>query len=120
MPGHHLIISNEIVVEVIKVLRYPRFQTFYHLTESDLLEYAQFLQSASQVVILDPQYVAPLRDPNDLIIMQTAERGEADILCTHDRDFYDRKTLSYCAALGIEVCDERTLFLQLRQGAERQ
>jgi putative PIN family toxin of toxin-antitoxin system len=115
--NHHIITSNEILAEVTKVLRYPRFQALYGLTESDLLDYTQFLQSVSHAVILDPQYRAPLRDSNDLIVLQTAERGEADILCTHDGDFYDPTILSYCAARGIEVCDEMTLLLRLTQGS---
>jgi putative PIN family toxin of toxin-antitoxin system len=115
--GHHLITSNEILAEVTKVLRYPRFQALYSLTDLDLLNYTQLLQSVSQVVILGPYYQAPLRDSNDLTVLQTAERGEADILCTHDRDFYDQTILSYCAARGIEVCDELTLLLRLaREG----
>ena len=110
---HDLILSNEILAEVTKVLRYPRFQTMYGLTDADLLEYAQFLRSVSDVVTLDPNYRAPLRDPDDLIVLQTAERGEADILCTNDGDFYDPTILSYCAARGIEVCDELTLLERL-------
>ena len=62
---------------------------------------------------LDPHYRAPLRDSNDLIVLQTAERGEADILCTDDGDFFDPTILSYCAARGIEVCDELTLLERL-------
>jgi len=115
--GHDVVTSNEILAEVTKVLRYPRFQALYGLTESDLFDYTQFLQSVSHVVVLDPQYRAPLRDPTDLIVLQTAERGEADILCTHDADFYDPTILSYCIARGIDVCDEVTLLLRLTQGA---
>ncbi len=81
---HELITSNELLAEVTKVLRYPRFQALYGLSEADLLDYTQLLQSVSQVVILDSSYRAPLRDPNDLIVLQTAERGEADILCTNE------------------------------------
>ena len=99
-----------------KVLRYPRFQALYGLSEADLLDYTQLLQSVSQVVILDSSYRAPLRDPNDLIVLQTAERGEADILCTNDGNFYDPTILSYCTARGIEVCDESTLLERLMQG----
>jgi predicted nucleic acid-binding protein len=69
----------------------------------------------SHVVALDPQYRAPLRDPNDLVVLQTAERGEADILRTQDGDFYDQTILSYCTARGIEVCDELTLLQRLAQ-----
>ena len=66
---------------------------------------------------LDPQYRAPLRDPTDLIVLQTAEQGEADdVLCTLDSDFYDQVALLYCAARGIEVCDEFTLLQTIRLG----
>ena len=95
------------------MLRYPRLQALHRLTDADLLDYAQFLQSVAHIVILDPQYRAPLRDPTDLIVLQTAEHGEADILCTHDADFYDRTILSYCAARGIEICREPTLLDRL-------
>ena len=112
--GHRLVLSNEMINEVIRVLRYPHFQNLYGLTEADLLEYAQFLQEVSDIVILDPQYRAPfMRDPNDTDVLQTAERGEADILCTHDGDFYDEAVLSFCATRGIEVCTEKTLVARL-------
>jgi leucyl aminopeptidase (aminopeptidase T) len=72
--GHRLVLSNEMIGEVVKVLRYPDFQNLYGLTEADLLECAQ-------------------------------NGATADILCTHDRDFYeDAAVLSFCAARGIEVC----------------
>jgi predicted nucleic acid-binding protein len=88
----------------------------YGLGEQDLLEYTQFLQSVSHLVILAPNYHAPMRDPNDLMVLQTAERGEADILCTHDADFYEPMILSYCAIRGIEVCKENTLLKRLEYG----
>jgi putative PIN family toxin of toxin-antitoxin system len=112
--GHRLVLSNEMINEVIRVLRYPHFQNLYGLSEADLLEYAQFLQEVSDIVILDPQYRAPfMRDPNDTDVLQTAECGEADILCTHDGDFYDEAVLSFCATRGIEVCTEKTLVVRL-------
>ena len=96
------------------VLRYPEFQSLYTLDEADLLAYSQFLRSVSDVVILSPLYQAPfLRDPNDLDVLQTVERGEAEILCTDDGDFYDEAVLSFCAARGIEVCTEKTLMVRL-------
>jgi hypothetical protein len=47
------------------------------------------------------------------MVLQTAERGEADVLCTDDADFYDPIILSYCAARGIEICDELTVLERL-------
>jgi putative PIN family toxin of toxin-antitoxin system len=111
--GHRLILSNEILAETTRVLRYPRFRALYGLAEEDLLEYTQFLQSVSDLVVLTANYHAPMRDAADLIVLQTAERGEADILCTHDSDFYEAPTLAYCAVRGIEVCNEFTLLQRL-------
>ena len=115
--GHRLVLSNEMISEVVRVLRYPEFQNLYGLTDGDLLEYAQFLQSVSDIVILDSYYRSPfLRDPNDTDVLQTAERGEADVLCTHDKDFYeDAAVLVFCAIRGIELCTERTLMTRLKR-----
>ena len=111
--NHRLILSSEILAEVTRVLRYPRFQQLYGLSDAELLEHVQFLQSVSILVPLDLSYRAPIRDPADLIVLQTAEMGEADILCTGDDDFFDRRVQAYCAARGIEICSEATLAQRL-------
>lgn len=111
--SHRLVLSNEIIVEVTKVLRYPDFQRLYGLSESDLLEYSQLLQSISDLVILDPRYRAPLRDPSDLVVLQTADRGMADVLCTNDGDFRDPAVVAFCGGRGIEICDEISLLTRL-------
>ena len=103
--GHRLVLSNEMIAAAAKVLRYPRFKDLDSLTEADLLEYTQYLQNAADIVVLDPQYSAP--------VLQMAERGEADVLCTHDGDFYDKDLLSFCLSRGIEVCTEATLLPRL-------
>jgi putative PIN family toxin of toxin-antitoxin system len=97
------------------VLRYPHFQQLYRMTEADLLEYVQFLQSISNLVMLDPYYRAPfLRDANDTHVLQTAEQGQADIICTHDRDFYDQAVRLFCLSRGIEICNEASLWNRLK------
>jgi putative PIN family toxin of toxin-antitoxin system len=106
---HTLLLSNEIIVETTRVLRYPRLQKLYALTEDELYDYAQFLQQVCQRVVLDQPYHAPLRDPNDLNVMQTAERGDADVLCSNDGDFHEAGIIAFCSARGIAVCDEAAL-----------
>jgi putative PIN family toxin of toxin-antitoxin system len=103
--GHTLVLSNEIIAETIKVLRYPRLQKLY--------DYAQFLRQVSQTVILGQPYHAPLRDADDLHVLQTAERGAADVLCSEDKDFHDAAILGHCAERGIEVCYENELLTRL-------
>jgi len=96
---HTLLLSNAIIAETTKVLRYPRLQKIHALTDDQLYDYAQFLQDVSETVVIDAAYHAPLRDANDLDVMQTAERGDADILCSNDGDFHEAGILGYCAAL---------------------
>ena len=110
---HTLLLSNEIIVETTRVLRYPRLQKLYALTEDELYDYAQFLQRVCQTVVLDHPYHAPVRDPNDLDVMQTAERGDADILGSNDGDFHETGIRAYCGARGIEVCDDKSLLARL-------
>ena len=110
---HTLLLSNEIIVETTRVLRYPRLQRLYALTDDELYDYAQFLQDVSQIVVLGHSYFAPLRDPNDLDVMQTADRGDADVLCSNDGDFHDAAIIAFCAARGIDVCHEAALLARL-------
>jgi putative PIN family toxin of toxin-antitoxin system len=110
LDGHHtLLLSNAIIAETTKVLRYPRLQKLHTLTDGQLFDYAQFLQDVSEIVVLHAAYHAPLRDANDLDVMQTAERGDADILCSNDGDFHEAGILGYCAARGVEVHNEKSL-----------
>ncbi len=117
--GHTLALSNEIIAEVVKVLRDPKLRSKYGLTDTELLVYAQVLQSAADLVILDVRYAAPLRDPADWAVLQTADRGEADVLCTYDAGFYDTAVLLFCSERGIDVCDELSLVSRLMGPAPR-
>lgn len=110
---HTLLLSNEIIVETTRVLRYPRLQKSHTLSEDELYDYAQFLQNVSETVVIDHPYHAPLRDSNDLDVMQTAERGNADVLCSNDGDFHEPGIVAFCAARGIDVCDEAELLARL-------
>jgi hypothetical protein len=89
-----------------RVLRYPDFQRLYGLSGLELLEYSRFLHSVSDLVILGPHYRAPLRDPSDLVVLQTADRAGRMWLCTSDGDFRDPAVVASCGARGIEICDE--------------
>jgi putative PIN family toxin of toxin-antitoxin system len=111
---HHLLLSNEMLHELAKVLRYPRLQEFYGLTENLVYNYVKFLRQSSEIVILDPLVMAPIRDVNDLIVMQTAIIGEADILCTKDDDFFELRAGEYLLKMGISVLDDITLMHRLR------
>jgi len=100
--------------ELAKVLRYPRLQTFSDLTEHLVFDYVSFLRGSSEIVPLNPLVAAPIRDVNDVIVMQTAIIGEADILCTKADDFFEEPDREYLGKMGIAVLDDISLMQRLR------
>jgi putative PIN family toxin of toxin-antitoxin system len=106
--------SNEMLHELARVLRYPRLQAFYDLTENLVFDYVNFLHQAAELVELNPLVASPIRDVNDIIVMQTAIIGEADILCTKDSDFFEDPAREYLSKLGIVVLDDISLIHRLR------
>ena len=76
-----------------------RLQAFYDLTENLVFDYVNFLHQAAELVELNPLVASPIRDVNDIIVMQTAIIGEADILCTKDSDFFEDPAREYLSKL---------------------
>ena len=111
---HTLLLSNEMLHELAKVLRYPRLQTFYDLSENLVFDSVDFLRRFAEIVTLNPLVIAPIRDVNDIFVMQTAIIGEADILCTKDDDFFGKPASEYLSKMGIEILDDITLMHRLR------
>jgi putative PIN family toxin of toxin-antitoxin system len=111
---HRLLVSNEMLYELARVLRYPRLQAFYGLPENLVFDYIDFLRRSSELVILNPLIIAPIRDVNDIIVMQTAIIGDADILCTKDDDFFEKPARDYLSRMGVAVLDDIGLMHRLR------
>jgi predicted nucleic acid-binding protein len=89
-------------------------QTFYGLPEDVVFNYVNFLRQSAEIVPLNPLVTAPIRDVNDIIVMQTAIIGEADILCTTDDDFFEKPASEYLSTMGIAVLDDIALMHRLR------
>ena len=75
------------------------------------------MREVSHPVVADYTLPVPIRDPKDVVVLQTAVSGDADVICTLDKDFYDAETIAFCAALGINVCDDRELAEQINRQA---
>jgi putative PIN family toxin of toxin-antitoxin system len=111
---HTLLLSNDMLHELARVLRYPRLRAFYDLSEDQVFNYVNYLRNSSEIVTLDPLVTAPIRDVNDIIVMQTAILGEADILCTQDDDFFEQTASEYLRKMGIAVLSDISLMHRLR------
>ncbi len=66
---HTLILSNEILHELAKVLRYPRLMALHGLPENRIYQFIGFLREAAEIVPLNSLLSAPIRDVNDIIVM---------------------------------------------------
>jgi putative PIN family toxin of toxin-antitoxin system len=112
---HTLLLSDEMLSELVRVLRYPRLQAIYHLSDEQIFACVQDLRLAGETVFPNHSLRVPMRDPKDVVVLQTAVAGDADILCTLDSDFFDNpETTAFCEVLGIEVCRDRDLLARLR------
>jgi len=100
--------------EVGRVLRYPRMQALYGLTEADIAEYIEDLETLG--VVVEPAEGPPIvfDDPNDDPILYTAVSGDADILCTVDKHFYAPNVLEFCVRRSIRVMSDVQLLRLLR------
>jgi len=111
---HVLLLSNEMLYELARVLRFPRLQDFFGPTEALVFDYVTFLRRSAEIVTLNPLLTAPIHDVNDVIVVQTAIIGEAEIICTNDGDFFGKRIARYLSNHGISVLDDIALMERLR------
>ena len=109
-----LIVSTPLLDELGRVLRYPRLQARWALSDADIDSYLHFLKEAASFVELDECWAAVPEDPDDDPIVQTAIIGRAEVLCTRDPHFFHPLAQEYCRAYGIRVVDDLTLMDELR------
>ncbi len=99
--------------KLLCVLRYPRLQKLYPLTDDDVMEHVGLLRARADLVapvIVDP--VVP-SDSNDDPVIYTAVAGRADVLCAVDRDFYAPNVVMFCREQGIEIMNDVQLLQRL-------
>jgi putative PIN family toxin of toxin-antitoxin system len=111
---HILLLSNEMLFELAKVLRYPHMLELHGISEERIYDYVAFLREAAEIVVPNPLLIAPIRDINDTVVMQTALIGEADVLRTRDRDFFEPPAEAFLRKAGIAVMDDVALIQRLR------
>ncbi|MFQ5658474.1 MAG: putative toxin-antitoxin system toxin component, PIN family [Candidatus Methylomirabilales bacterium] len=106
-----LLSSPELIEEVGLVLRYPRIQSRYRLSESDILAFLQLLSTAATIVSAQPAPLEGLPDPSDAKLFLAARAGRAEYLVTGDQallamgDYQDIRVLP--ATAFVELVEER-------------
>jgi putative PIN family toxin of toxin-antitoxin system len=121
-PNHVLLLSPWMLEELRRVLTYPRVVAQHRLTPEDVGDFLAGLAQVAEMVQLPEAgaEVSMTTDPQDAPVLQTAILGEAQVLCTLDRHFYDPAVLAYCGQHGLEVLGDAELLARLRAGRESQ
>jgi putative PIN family toxin of toxin-antitoxin system len=108
---HQLVLSAVLLVEVARVLRYPRLRAMHGLDDQDIDLFVSHRQSAAFVVNIGPSDLVPVvpKDPDDDWVIATAVIGNAEVICTRDTDFDDPLVQTYCQQHGIRVMTDLAL-----------
>ena len=61
------------------------------------------LHTVATMVRPDPMLNAPIRDPNDIVVLQTAIIGGAEAICTTDEDFFNPPASAFLQSVKILV-----------------
>jgi putative PIN family toxin of toxin-antitoxin system len=98
-----LVVSTPMLAELADVLMRPRIARKYSVTQPDVAELVVLLRRAAVVVPVSGT-VQLCRDPDDDVVIETALRGQADMLVTRDDDLKRVPELdNILTAAGIAV-----------------
>ncbi len=115
---HALVLSEFIITELSRVLRYERMRKAHGLDDQGIEGYLADLKSECAAVPLpaEPPPAIVTTDPKDDSILATAIAGQAAVLCSLDRHLHQPEAVAYCRAHGIEVLTDVELMRRLREG----
>jgi putative PIN family toxin of toxin-antitoxin system len=115
---HSLIVSEFILSELNRVLRYPRLLALHRFDDVAILNYVADIRALSLVVEISDVTPVMSNDPDDDPIIATAVVGHADRLCSCDRHFRRSEVHDYCDSFGIRVVTDLELLSELRPSKE--
>lgn len=105
------LVSDPIVEEYLRVLRYPRIRKFKNVTDTFLAEIATYLAyEAERIELISTITLSP--DPDDDVFLATAVDGRANLIISGDRA--DMLTLG--KVRNIPVVTAREAMQQLGSG----
>ena len=84
------------------------------MPDNRIYQYVMFLKSVATVVRLDPLIIAPIRDANDIVVLQTAVIGGANVICTTDEDFFNPPASVFLRSVNITALTDAELMTRLR------
>lgn len=116
-PVQVLVLSPFLILELARVLHYPRVQKLHGLDDAGIDTYVAAIQSMGLIVLPASQTPTPVVsiDPKDDPIVATAIDGNAEVLCTLDRHLHAPAVVAYCAQHAVRILTDIDLLQELRQ-----
>jgi putative PIN family toxin of toxin-antitoxin system len=103
------LVSDEIVIEYLRVLNYPRIRKYKKITDETVRDLASlFIEESVRVEILSTIKKSP--DPDDDKFLSLAVDGETDFLITGDKG----DLLSLKEIMGIPIINAREAVEKLK------
>ena len=83
-----VVTSEPLLEELVEVLRRPKIVRKYGVTDEDVQALQELLRRLAVVVPIH-HTVRVCRDPDDNVVIETAERGQAQFLVSGDADLWE-------------------------------
>ena len=113
LPPHALVLSDQILDEVRRVLQYDRIRRLAGFSDDEREAWITLVAAVSEVVS-PTEIIAVCQDPDDDVVVATAVKGRADVVCTLDRHLLNPLVQAYCATFQIRVLTDVELLTEFR------
>lgn len=102
-----LLVSDEVVVEYLRVLEYPHIRKYKKITDEAIRDLTSlFIEETERVEILSP--IKKSKDPDDDKFLSLAVEGKADFLITGDKaDLLSLKEIEHIPIITARQAVER-------------
>jgi putative PIN family toxin of toxin-antitoxin system len=96
-------VSEPLLDDLVDVLSRPRIARKYHISAKDIADLLHILRQGSRIVPVSGT-IRVCRDPDDDIVIETAIRGQADVIVSGDADLLEDTNVSeFLNDAGIAV-----------------
>jgi putative PIN family toxin of toxin-antitoxin system len=115
-PPHLLVLSPPMLSELAVVMAYERVRLLHGLDDGGIREFVEAIETAALVVQLTQDAVPRIvsHDPDDDVVIATAEAGKAHVLCTLDRHLRHQDVVAYCRQRSIRILTDSELLAEIR------